>query len=234
MKTEKGKNDGESCQSTNNPSWWKGRTIEIDDAGTGDLVGDAFIGFRDTKSEKIIFRSIPVGLYNEENRTEERLKKHLQEITIDALNALKHDKGDRILLCRGNCFDLVREYFNENDIYYEPAIVEGKLQDAVEGKYVQHLRKLGVSSAKLTKESGAQRYFILFDWICRDFPNREKFVKSGFPSWKKRWRNIAIKRFKKYQRNEFQKKSGIERRAKEICKDMLAKPISLRDAFSDN
>ena len=156
MKTEKGKNDVESCQSTNNPSWWKGRTIEIDDAGTGDLVGDAFIGFRDTKSEKIIFRSIPVGLYNEENRTDEKLKKHLQEITIDALSALKHDKGDRILLCRGNCFDLVREYFNENDIYYEPAIVEGKLQDAVEGKYVQHLRKLGVSSAKLTKESGAQ------------------------------------------------------------------------------
>jgi len=231
--TEKGKHDGESCQSTNNPSEWKGRTIEIDDAGTGDLVGDAFIGFRDTQSERIIFRSIPVGLYNEENKGDDKLKKHKVNIIIDALRALNHAKGDRILLCRGNCFDPVREYFNENDIYYEPAIVEGKLQDAVEGKLIQHLRKLGVSSRNLTKEAGIQRYFILFDWVCRDFPNREKFVKTGFPAWKKRWRNIAIKRYKKYQRNVFQKKSGIERRAKEISKNMLAKPISLRDAFSD-
>ena len=90
MKTEKGEHDGESCQSTNNPSEWKGRTIEIDDAGTGDLVGDAFIGFRDTQSEKIIFRSIPVGLYNEENRgdRDDKLKKHMVKITIDALRAL--------------------------------------------------------------------------------------------------------------------------------------------------
>ena len=235
MQTEKEKHDGESCQSTNNPSEWKGRTIEIDDAGTGDLVGDAFIGFRDTQSEKMIFRSIPVGLYNEENRDDrdDKLKKHMVNIIMDALRALNHVKGDRILLCRGNCFDPVREHFNENDIYYEPAIVEGTLQDAVEGKLIQHLRKLGVSSRNLTKEAGIQRYFILFDWVCRDFPNREKFVKTGFPSWKKRWRNIAINRYKKYQRNDFRKKSEIERRAKEISKSMLSKPISVRDAFSD-
>ena len=30
-------------------------TIEIDDAGTGDLVGDAFIGFLRKKSGQIIF-----------------------------------------------------------------------------------------------------------------------------------------------------------------------------------
>lgn len=233
MKTEKENHDGESCQSTNNPSEWKGRTIEIDDAGTGDLVGDAFIGFRDTESEKIIFRSIPVGLYNEENKSEDKTKTHIVKIVIDGLRALNHAKGDRILLCRGNCFDPVREYFHENDIYYEPAIVEGKLQDAVEGKLIQHLRKLGISSKNLTKEAGIQRYFVLFDWVCRDFPNRERFVKTGFPAWKKKWKNIAIRRYKKYQRNMVQKKSVIERRAKEINKNMLEKPISVRDAFSD-
>ena len=234
MSIKKEKDDLESCQSTDKPSEWKGRTIEIDDAGTGDLVGDAFIGFRDTRNDKIIFRSIPVGLYNEENRDEDFPKEHILKIVIDALRALKHVKGDRILLCRGNCFDPVREYFNEKEIYYEPAIVEGKLQDAVEGRLIQHLRKLGVSSRNLTKKAGAQRYFILFDWVCRDFPYRERFVKTGFPAWKKRWRNIAIKRCENYQRNESRTRSGIERRAKEISEKMLAKPISMKEAFSDS
>ena len=196
MNPKKDKNDNESCQSTINPSEWKGRTIEIDDAGTGDLVGDAFIGFRDTETGKIIFQSVSVGLYNEENKDGDRPNKHIVNVIIKALRKLNHEKGDRILLCRGSCFNLVREFFNENDIYYEPAIVEGELQDAVEGRYIQHLRKLGVSSYNLTKESGIQRYFILFNWVCQDFPNRERFVKTGFPSWKKKWRKIAIKRYR--------------------------------------
>jgi hypothetical protein len=232
MKTEMEKDDNKSCQSTNEPSKWNGRTIEIDDAGTGDLVGDAFIGFRDTKNGKIIFQSVPVGLYNVDNKDENRPNKHILKVVIKALRKLNHRKGDRILLCRGNCFNLVREYFSENNIYYEPAIVEGELQDAVEGRYVQHLRKLGVGSRNLSKESGIQRYFILFDWVCRNFPNRERFVKTGFPSWNKKWRNIAKKRFEKYQVQKSPEINNIKRRANEIYKIMSKNTISLKKALS--
>jgi len=234
MKTKKEKDDDVSCQSTNNPSEWKGRTIEIDDAGTGDLVGDAFIGFRDTDTGKIIFKSVPVGLYNEDNKDDDRPKKHIVKIVIKALRELKHSKGDRVLLCRGSCFDLVREYFNENDIYYEPAIIEGKLQDAVESRFIQHLRKLGVSSSNLTKESGIQRYFILFNWVCRDFPDRERFVKTGFPSWKKRWRQIAMKRYNKSKGYRTRKREEIKQRANKIYELMIENPISLRETVSKN
>jgi len=232
MKTEKEKDDDESCQSTNNPSEWKGRTIEIDDAGTGDLVGDAFIGFRDTETRKIIFQAVPVGLYNEGNRDDDRPKKHIVKVVKKALRELNHSKGDRILLCRGDCFDLVREYFNENNIYYEPAIIEGVLQNAVEGRYIQHLRKLGITSRNLTEESGAQRYFISFSWVCRDFPNRERFVKTGFPSWEKKWRKIALKRYNNFQRNKDLEINIIKRRANEIYNLMLEKPISVRESTS--
>ena len=234
MKTKKDKDDAESCQSTNNPREWKGRTIEIDDAGTGDLVGDAFIGFRDTENGKIMFQSVPVGLYNEDNRDDDRPKKHIVKVVIKALRALNHSKEDRILLCRGNCFDLVREYFNENDIYYEPAIIEGELQEVVEGRFIQHLRSLGISSRNLTIESGIQRFFISFNWVCQNFPNRERFVKTGFPSWKKKWRKIAMKRYEKYQKNKSPKRDRIKKRANEIYELMFENPKSLREAFSES
>ena len=235
MKTEIKKDDQESCQSTINPSEWKGRTIEIDDAGTGDLVGNAFIGFRDTSTEKIIFQSVPVGLYNEINKKkeEDQPKKHILKVVIKALRILNHKKNDRILLCRGNCFDLVREYFEENEIYYEPAIVEGILQEAVEGRFIQHLRKLGVNSKKLTTEAGIQRYFLLFNWVCQDFPNRERYVKTGFPSWKKKWRKIAMERYQKSKKGRAQRKELIEQRASEIYNVLLEKPISTGKNISD-
>jgi len=232
MKTKTEKDDQESCQSTINPSEWKGRTIEIDDAGTGDLVGDAFIGLRDASTGRIIFQSVPVGLYNEENKSDGGPNKHILKVIIKALKMLNHSKGDRILLCRGNCFDLVREYFDENEIYYEPAVIEGVLQDAVEGRLIQHLRKLGVRSRNLTMDSGIQRYFILFNWVCQDFPNRECYVKIGFPAWKKKWRKIAMDRYHKSKRGKSHIRETIEQRANEIYQNMFESPISIRRATS--
>jgi len=234
MKTEIKKDDQESCQSTINPSEWKGRTIEIDDAGTGDLVGDAFIGLRDASTGKIIFQSVPVRLYNEQNKSDDAPRKHILKVIIKTLKLLNHNENDRILLCRGNCFDLVRQYFEENEIYYEPAIVEGELQDAVEGRFLQHLRRLGVKSRNLTMDSGIKRYFILFNWVCKDFPNRERYVKTGFPAWKKKWRNIALERYQNSKGGITQKRALIERRANEIYKVLLEKPILVSKATAED
>ena len=181
----------------------KRKTIEIDDAGTGDLVGDAFIGFHLLGTGRIIFKAVPVGLYNEVNLKENAPKKKILEIVKAGLKVLNYEPQDRILLCRGDCFDLVRRYFEEEGIPYEPSIIEGRLQDAVEGRLVAHLRKLGVTSRSLSTKSGAKRYFILLDWLTQDFYNREKFVKTGFKSWKKTWRERAIEKYnnRKNRRN---------------------------------
>jgi hypothetical protein len=42
-------------------------TIEIDDAGTGDLVGDAFIGFLRKETGELIFRTLSVELFRGDN-----------------------------------------------------------------------------------------------------------------------------------------------------------------------
>ena len=173
----------------------KPKTIEIDDSGTGDLVGDAFIGFHVIETGEIIFRGIPVGMYNKENHENRQSFTCILEKVKGGLKALNFNKeNDTIQICRGNCFDLVREWFDEEGIKHEPAIIEGKLQDAVEGRFINHLRKLGVKSPNLTTEAGIKRFFILFNWVSRDLSSREKYVKTGFPSWAKRWRENALKK----------------------------------------
>jgi len=173
-------------------------TIEIDDAGTGDIVGDAFIGFLRKETGDIIFRRLPVSLFRDENWDNKKPFIDVVDLVKDGLEALNFNKvSEKVVICRGNFFENVRDYFDEVGIYYEPASIEGKLQDAVESKLIDHLRTLGVRSRNLTKESGAKRFFVLFDWICHDFYNREKFVKNGFKKWKSVWRERAIQKFEK-------------------------------------
>ena len=183
-------------------------TIEIDDAGTGDLVGDAFIGFLRKETGELIFKTLPVNLFKRENWKNKKPYKEVVTLVKEGLSELKFQKDvDIIHLCRGNIFDQVRNYFLEEGINYEDAIVEGKLQDAVERKLIKHLRNdLSVRSRNLTIKSGAKRFFVLFNWVCYDFYNREKYVKTGFKKWNTVWRERAIEKFNKI-RNSRKKKS---------------------------
>ncbi|MFW9938487.1 MAG: hypothetical protein ACFFD5_12620 [Candidatus Thorarchaeota archaeon] len=173
--------------------------IEIDDAGTGDLVGDAFIGFLRKETGELIFRTLPVELFKGDKWKNKVPFKIVVDLVIDGLKELDFKKDNELIkICRGNIFDQVRAYFIDEGINYENSIVEGKLQDAVENRFITHLRNdLRIRSKKLTTKSGAKRFFILFNWVCYDFYNREKYVKSGFKKWNTVWRVRAIERNKK-------------------------------------
>lgn len=181
-------------------------TIEIDDSGTGDLVGDAFIGFLRKETDELIFRTLSVDLFKGENWNNKMPIKKTVELVKDGLRELNFQPNSEIIhLCRGNIFDDVRAYFTEEGINYEDAIIKGKLQDAIEGKLISHLRNdLNVKSKNLTKKSGVKRFFVLFNWVCYDFYKREKYVKSGFKKWKTVWRDRAIKKFNKIQNSRKQ------------------------------
>jgi hypothetical protein len=178
-------------------------TIEIDDSGTGDLIGDAFIGFLRKETDELIIKTLPLEFFQNEDWKNKKPYEVVVDLVKEGLKELNFDKKkEKILLCRGNIFDQVRTYFEEEGINFEPAIIEGKLQDAVEGKLVKHLRDLGVRSKKLTKKSGAKRFFILFNWVARDFYNRERLVKNGFKRWRTVWRKKAIEKFEKRKKSK--------------------------------
>jgi len=182
-------------------------TIQIDDSGTGDLVGDAFIGFLRKQTGEIIFKTLPVELFQGDNWKNKMPFKIVVDLVKEGLNELNFKRdNDKIEICRGNIFDQVRTYFYEEGINFEPATIEGELQDAVEVKLVSHLRELGVRSKNLTKKSGAKRYFVLFNWVCYDFYNREKYVKHGFKKWNTVWRAQAIAKYKKIKERNQQKR----------------------------
>jgi hypothetical protein len=184
-------------------------TIEIDDSGTGDLVGNAFIGLLRKETGELIFKTLPVSLFQGENwKNKEPLKMALKLVREGLLELKFHNQTEKVELCRGNIFDYVRNYFVEEGINYENAIIEGKLQDAIEGKLVEHLRNdLGVRSKHLTKKSGAKRFFLLLNWVCYDIFKREKYVKSGFKKWNTVWRDRAIKKYNKIKFSTTNRKS---------------------------
>jgi hypothetical protein len=166
-------------------------TIEIDDAGTGDLIGDAVIAFWRRELNELVIKHIPLELYQSPEFSD-LTKKYVKDLFTQAIAEMKIPQTEEILLCSGNIFDEAREMLKNSGYLVREAKIEGYLQDAVEGAYLQYLNdELGVPPSKGLNTSGKDRYFVLFNWVSQDFPRRERFVKSGFEKWNSKWRDMA-------------------------------------------
>ena len=165
-------------------------TIEIDDAGTGDPLLGAAIGFYRQETGELHFEWIPLEAYQEGTYTKHRPQEEAAKAVMRGLLKMNIKEDEKILLCQGSIFDKARESLDKANITHEPLKVEGKLQEAVEDEYINAIRKLGIRSKKLkvdedNKEKGyKKRYFILLNWAKKNVKQREKYVKNGLPFWK--------------------------------------------------
>jgi len=67
-------------------------TIEIDDAGTGDLVGDAFIGLLRKETDELIFKTLSVDLFKGDNWKNKKPYSEAVNLVKDGLRELNFKK----------------------------------------------------------------------------------------------------------------------------------------------
>ncbi|MHA1791108.1 MAG: hypothetical protein ACTSVI_00600 [Promethearchaeota archaeon] len=188
-------------------------TIEIDDAGTGDPLLGAVIGFYRQETGELHFEWIPLETYQEGTYRKDLPQEEAAKAVMRGLLKLNIKPDEKVLLCQGSIFNKARESLDKANIKHEPLKVEGVLQDAVEREYIKAVENLGIKSKGLyvsddNKEKGyRKRYFILLNWAKKKPLEREKFVKTGLNFWKySRDNNKPIPGGWKKARKEFEEK----------------------------
>ena len=171
-------------------------TIEIDDSGTGELVGSAFIGFRKVETDQTIFKELPVELFGKRKFLTREPQRKTIALVEEGLRELYYEKGEKIKICSGPFFEELKNYFKEKKFNWEDVKIVDPLQRAVELRYLAHLKSIGVD---ITTHKSAytldpnQRNKALKKWVCEDFENRVCYVKTGF---KKGYRKLKEQCFK--------------------------------------
>ena len=186
--------------------------IEIDDSGTGDLIGSAFILFWRRETNTLVKKEVPLKLYQSPDFNK-LTKEYIKNLFIETFKEMNIPKTEDIYLCTGNCFDLARVFLKKEEYNYHDAKIEGYLQDCVEQTYLDHIiEEYDVPAHRVSLESGAKRFFSLFHWVSQDFPRRKAFVKSGFPKWKTKWEIEAKNKWMLKMVSNDEKNSPVSRR----------------------
>jgi hypothetical protein len=162
-------------------------TIEIDDAGTGDILFGAVIGAYRPEDDHFIYdvievRHFQMPLYKEKTHLEEA-----KRIVIELVERLDLRENEKIIICTGDVLNVAVEALIEKygEDVVERGKIEGRAQHLVELAFTDELRNIGFEPLKERTEKWGKNFWHMYKWINRSPKRRLKFAKSAFPNLKK-------------------------------------------------
>lgn len=166
--------------------------IEIDDAGSGSLIGGTGIGILRKETEEYIFRIIPLVFFREPNFSQKKYQEYAVKIIRTVFIKLDVSRQEPIVVCRGYIFDALREWLEKEGYNWKSERIEGSLQCMVEESFDKYVVGLGLPKDFIQHARFAFGFHRLLKWVFADFDNRVKYCKTGWKSWDK-WSNVPVR-----------------------------------------
>lgn len=165
--------------------------IQIDDAGSGSLVGGTCIGAIRKETREFYYEIIPVNLFDESNFKSKLYIYYTTDIVKNALKKLKVGKKENIYICRGYMFEDARKYLEQNRYNYYSSKIEEPLQSLIEKTFEDYAISLGLPREFISYTKYPFHLHRLLKWVYADYDNRIKLCKTGWKSWS-RYSGISV------------------------------------------
>jgi ribosomal protein L31E len=164
------------------------KVILIDDAGWGDLILGVVIGAFKPPDCRYMERRIPVSSFQPPNFENKKYLGDALKIAEEIVEVLQPDKETNFKVCSGYVLSSIRRHLRERGFKVEEVKVKGELHEKVERGYIRWCKKMGVPAERLEDK---KRFWTFLEWVAERPELREKLVKTGWKSWKEKWREKA-------------------------------------------
>jgi len=165
--------------------------ILIDDSGWGDLILGVVIGVLRRPSGDYMERRIPVIFFQPPRFERKEYLDKAVDVIKEAIDVMRPLRNAVFRVCSGYVLSGVRKYLREQGFSVKVTKVIGELQERVERGYLNWCREVGVPSRVLQLESGENRFWALLNWVKEKPELREGLVKTGWKSWREKWRDFV-------------------------------------------
>lgn len=165
--------------------------IQIDDAGSGSLVGGTCIGVLRKETGEYYYEIIPVNLFNETNFKNKTYIYYTTEVVKNAFKKLSVKKREKIFVCQGYMFEDTRNFLTQANYNFSNSKIEEPLQTLIEKTFENYAISLGLPRDFMTYTKYPFHFHRLLKWVYADYNNRIELCKTGWKSWHK-YSNIDV------------------------------------------
>jgi len=159
--------------------------IQIDDAGSGSLIGGTCIAAIRVETNEYYYDIIPLTFYSEKNFKHKNYLDHVVYIIKRLFIKLKVDKKEPIEVCRGYMFDRLRKWFIEENYNFNSTKILEPLQSRIERTFEDYSISLGLPCDFIRYTKYPFHFHRILKWVYADYDTRHKLCKSGWKSWNK-------------------------------------------------
>jgi hypothetical protein len=157
--------------------------IQIDDAGSGSLVGGTCIGVMRTETKEYYCDVIPIKFYNEGPFKEKLYLKYAARIVSEGLSRIKPYKDEDIYICQGYMFDEAKKYLYGKGYNFTSLKIGEPLQSMIEKSFEDYVISLGLPENFVKFTKYPFHFHKLLRWVYADYDNRVGLCKTGWKSW---------------------------------------------------
>lgn len=159
--------------------------IQIDDAGSGSLIGGTCIGALRKETMEYCYAIIPLELYRDSNFNEKKYLDYVIIIVSYLFKNLKVNKSEEIQICRGYMFDNLRKWLSQEKYNYLSCKIEEPLQSIIEETFESYCLSLGLFKNYIRFNKYPFHFHTILKWVYADYDKRKGLCKTGWKSWKK-------------------------------------------------
>ncbi len=161
-------------------------TIQIDDAGVGDLLYGVVVGAHRKETGEFHYDMIPVTLFQTPSFSRKMYLKKATELADQLLFQMKLGDTEEIEICSSFLFDETRPHLSEKygKERVKTSVITGDAQNNVETAYLDEIRNLGYEPIPERDEKRARSFFHMLRWVKGD-PDRLRYAKTGWPRLKR-------------------------------------------------
>ena len=157
--------------------------IQIDDAGSGSLVGGTCIGIYRTETSEFSHSLIPLKYYDEIKFDKKMYLKYAKHIVKKTFKKINVSQDEPIQICSGYIFDDVKLWLTKSGYLWSNKKIQGELQNKIEDVFFQYALSLGLPEGFLTYTRYPFHFHRLIKWVYADYENRFNLCKKGWNSW---------------------------------------------------
>lgn len=165
--------------------------IQIDDAGSGSLVGGTCIGLYWAEHNLFECGFVPLDCYTPVNFKKKVYQEYVINIISRFFKEMSIPKDEPVELCQGYIFDALREYFSSKKRKWKSVKIEGVLQEKVEKAFADYSVSLGLPESYISYTKYPFHFHKLLRWVYADYDHRKYLCKTGWKSWQE-YGNLPI------------------------------------------
>lgn len=157
-------------------------TLQIDDAGVGDLLYGVIVGAYRPETGEFTYDVVGVEFFQPPKFGRKAYLERASEIVMQIVERMRMFDNEPIQICSSFVFEkavrLLEETYGKDRVTVSKIV--GRAQHLVETAYLDEIRNLGYEPILEREEKRARSFFHMLRWLKKD-PRRFRHAKTGWP-----------------------------------------------------